>query len=57
MIRYHRAAAALLSVFLLTTIASAQGSTQAAITQADIQRLQDNIYLAERDLTLSLIHI
>ena len=51
MIRYHRVAAALLSVLTLTTMASAQGSTQAAITQADIQRLQDNIYLAERDLS------
>lgn len=43
----HTAASAALLVVALT----ASMGAQAAVTQADIQRLQDNVYLAERDVT------
>ena len=47
MIRIHRIAVAAMLVAAWTALAAAQAS----VTQADIQRLQDNIYLAERDLS------
>ena len=43
-----RYAAASLAIVAAATVASAQ---QAPVTQADIQRLQDNVYLADRDVT------
>ncbi len=48
MTRIHRVAQALLIVASLAAPAAAGQST---VTQADIQRLQDNIYLADRDVT------
>jgi hypothetical protein len=45
MIRYAVAAVA---VFAAASVAAGQ---QASVTQADIQRLQDNLYLADRDVT------
>jgi hypothetical protein len=47
MINIPRVAVAALLVATWTALATAQAS----VTQADIQRLQDNIYLAERDLS------
>jgi hypothetical protein len=47
MIRIYRVAAGALLVAAWTATAAAQAS----VTQSDIQRLQDNIYLAERDLS------
>jgi len=47
MTRMFRTAAAAMLVAALTAPAAAQ----AQITQADVQRLQDNVYLAERDVT------
>ena len=44
----HRVAIAAL---LSATLAAPALGQQAAVTQADIQRLQDNVYLAERDIT------
>lgn len=43
----HRAA----TVALLVSGLAAAASAQQNITQADIQRLQDNVYLADRDVT------
>ena len=52
MIRIHRVAVAALLVAGWAAYAAAQGgATQSGVTQADIQRLQDNIYLAERDVS------
>jgi TolA-binding protein len=48
MTRIHRVAQALLIVASLATPAIA---AQQSVTQTDIQRLQDNIYLADRDVT------
>jgi hypothetical protein len=48
MIRILRVAPALLIAVLLAAPARAQ---QASITQTDIQRLQDNLYLVDRDVT------
>ena len=45
----HRVAVAALLVAVLAAPAAAQ--TTGSVTQADIQRLQDNVYLAERDVT------
>ena len=45
--RIHRVALAALLVASLAAPAAAQTT----VTQADIQRLQDNVYLAERDVT------
>jgi hypothetical protein len=45
--RIHRAAVAVLLGVCLAVPAAAQTT----VTQADIQRLQDNVYLAERDVT------
>ena len=45
----HRAAVAVLLVASLAAPAAAQQNQN--VTQADIQRLQDNVYLAERDLS------
>lgn len=39
-----------LALFVLVSV-SAPAAGQTTITQADIQRLQDNVYLAERDVT------
>jgi hypothetical protein len=44
----HRVAVAALFVASLAAPAAAQQTT---VTQADIQRLQDNVYLADRDVT------
>src|SRR5262245_391077 len=41
---------AVASVAILAA-ASAASAQQAAVTQADIQRLQDNVYLADRDVS------
>ena len=43
-----RYAVACVAVLAAASVASAQ---QATVTQADIQRLQDNVYLADRDVT------
>src|SRR5689334_22644010 len=48
MTRIHRVAQALLIVASLAVPAAAG---QQSVTQSDIQRLQDNIYLADRDIT------
>src|SRR5688572_15571556 len=45
--RIHRVALAA----LLVTAWAAEAAAQASVTQADIQRLQDNVYRAERDLS------
>jgi hypothetical protein len=47
MIRIYRVTVGVLFVAAWTATAAAQAS----VTQSDIQRLQDNIYLAERDLS------
>lgn len=39
-----------LALFVLVSV-SAPAAGQTTVTQADIQRLQDNVYLAERDVT------
>jgi hypothetical protein len=43
-----RYALAVVAVFAAASVAAGQ---QASVTQADIQRLQDNLYLADRDVT------
>ena len=45
----HRVAVAALLVASLAAPAAAQQNLN--VTQSDIQRLQDNVYLADRDLT------
>jgi TolA-binding protein len=49
MTRIHRVAQALLIAVSLAAPAAAQ-QQYSAVTQADIQKLQDNIYLADRDI-------
>jgi hypothetical protein len=50
MSRIHRVAQTLLVVATLAAPAAAAQQQYSAVTQADIQRLQDNIYLADRDV-------
>src|SRR5687768_1929542 len=49
MIRIHQVALAVAVAASLAAPAAAQQNS--SVTQADIQRLQDNVYLAERDVT------
>jgi hypothetical protein len=48
MIRTYRAS---LVAVLLACLAAPAAAQQGSVTQADIQRLQDNVYLAERDIS------
>ena len=50
MTRIHRVAQTLLVVATLAAPAAAAQQQYSAVTQADVQRLQDNLYLADRDV-------